>query len=137
MITRDPERMVLEVLLNDGELFHTVSEKLLPADFTSPELRRIAEKVWTLGHDDRLTLQAVMSDSQMHPQADILAEMAMAGQKHAHGEQALAAAMEALLQRHSDRDIQKVRGGDLDDDALRQLTNHHREADPRRLPKIN
>ena len=137
MITRDPERIVLEVLLNDGELFHTVSEKLTPADFTSPELRRIAEKVWTLGHDDRLTLQAVMSDSEMHDQGDMLAEMAMAGQIHAHGERALAASMEALLQRHRDRDIQKVRGGDLDDEALRQLTNHHREANPRRLPKIN
>ncbi|MDP6544413.1 MAG: DNA primase [Phycisphaerae bacterium] len=137
MITRDPERMVLEVLLNDGELFHTVSEKLQPADFTGPELRLIAEKIWALGHDDRLTLQAVMSDSAMHLQADLLSDMAMAGQKHAHGEQALAAAMESLLQRHSNRNIQKVRSGDLDDEALRQLTNHHKEADPRRLPNIN
>ncbi|MBL7220172.1 MAG: DNA primase [Phycisphaerae bacterium] len=137
MITRDPERIVLEVLLNNSELFHTVSEKLQPADFTSGELRQIAEKIWALGHDDRLTLQAVMSDSQMHDLADILSDMTMAGQIHAHGEQALAAAMESLLQRHSDRDIQKVRGGDLDDEALRKLTNHHKEADPRRLPKIN
>ncbi|MCP4378782.1 MAG: DNA primase [bacterium] len=137
MITRDPECIVLEVLLNDGELFHTVSEKLQPADFTNPELRQIAEKIWALGHDDRLTLQAVMSDSGMHEQANMLSAMAMAGQTHALGELALATAMESLLQRHSNRDIQRIRSGDLDDEALRQLTNHHKEADPRRQPKIN
>jgi DNA primase len=137
MITRDPERIVLEVLINDGELFHTVSEKLQPGDFTNPDLRRVAEKIWTLGHDDRLTLQAIMSDPQMHEQANMLSDMAMAGQTHQRGELALAAAMEALLQRHSNRDIQRIRGGDLDDEALRQLTNHHKEADPRRQPKIN
>ncbi|MDP6634051.1 MAG: DNA primase [Phycisphaerae bacterium] len=137
MITRDPERIVLEVLLNDNELFHNVSEKLQPDDFTNPELRTIAERIWRLGHDDRLTLQAVMSDSEMHDQANTLTDMAMAGQTHGRGEQALAAAMEALLQRHSRRDIQKIRSGDLDDEALRRLTNHHRDPDPRRLPKIN
>ena len=137
MISRDPERIVLEVLLNEYELFHNVSEKLQPYDFTNPELRQIAEKVWTLGNNDRLTLQAIMSDADMHHQANTLSDMAMAGQIHQHGEQALAAAMEALLQRRNHRDIQQVRSGDLDDEALRKLTNLHRDPDPRRLPRIN
>jgi DNA primase len=137
MISRDPERIVLEVLLNDGELFHTVSEKLQPHDFTNHEFRGIAEKIWSLGHDDRLTLQAIMSDSEMHHQANMLSDMAMAGQIHGHGELALATAMEALLQRHNNRDIQKIRSGDLDDEALRQLMNHHRDPDVRRQTRIN
>jgi len=137
MITRDPERIVLEVLLNDGGFFHTVSEKLQPGDFTNPELRQIAERIWSLGHKDRLTLQAVLSDPEMHNQAGALTDMAMAGQIHGHGEAALAAATEALLQRLSNRDIQNIRSGNLDDEALRRLTNHHRDPDPRRLPRIN
>ncbi|MDP6046835.1 MAG: DNA primase [Phycisphaerae bacterium] len=136
MITRDPERIVLEVLLNDGEMFHNVSEKLNPGDFTDPLLRTIAEKIWTLGHKDRLTLQAVMSDSEMHQHANVLTDMAMAAQIQECGEQALAAAMEALLYRHSSRNIQKIRSGDLDDEALRQLQNHHRDPDVRRQTKI-
>jgi hypothetical protein len=67
----------------------------------------------------------------------MLSDMAMAGQNHEHAEQALATAMEALLQRHSTRDIQKIRSGNLDDEALRQLMNHHRDPDVRRQTRIN
>lgn len=137
LITRDPERIVLQVLLNDGEMFHSVSEKLHPEDFTDPELRAIAHKVWTLGHKDRLTLQAVMSDAEMHELAAELTDMALAAELHGHGEQALASATESLLQRHSQRDIQDIRSGDLDDEALRRLTNHHKNPNPRRIPRIN
>ena len=137
MITRDPERIVLQILLNDGEMFHDVSEKLHPRDFTDPQLRAIADKIWTLGHKDRLTLQAVMSDAEMHELANMLTDMALAAERQAHGEQALASATEALLQRQSQRDIQNIRSGDLDDDALRRLTNHHKDPDVRRMPRIN
>ena len=137
MITRDPERIVLEVLLNEPELFHTVSEKLQPHDFTDPELRSVAEKIWSLGHDDRLTLQAIMSAPEMHHMSDMLSDMAMAGQTNERGEQALAAAMESLLKRQSHHDIQQIRSGTLDDDALRKLMNHHRDPDVRRQTKIN
>ncbi len=137
MITRDPERIVLQILLNDGEMFHNVSEKLHPEDFTDPLLRAIADKIWILGHKDRLTLQAVMSDAEMHEQANMLTDMALAAERQAHGEQALASATEALLQRQSQRDIQNIRSGDLDDEALRRLTNHHREPNVRRMPRIN
>ena len=138
MISLDPERIILEVLLNHNELFHSVSEKLQPHDFTNHELRRIAERIWTLGHDDRLTLQAIMSDSEMHDQANMLSDMAMAGQNLPYGEQTLANAMESLLQRHNHRDIQKIRNENLnDDDALRQLAKHHLNPNMRRRPRIN
>jgi len=137
MITRDPERIILQVLLNEPELFHAVSERVHCDDFADPQLRDIAQRIWSLGHDDRLTLQAVMSDQDLHPVAEQLTDMALAGQRHGLGEQALAAAVESLLQRHNNLDIQQVRRGDLDDDALRKLTQHHREADVRRLPRIN
>jgi DNA primase len=137
MITRDPERIVLEVLLNEHELFHTVSEKLQPHDFTDPELRSVAEKIWSLGHDDNLTLRAIMSAPEMHHQAEMLSDMAMSGQTNERGEQALAAAMESLLKRQNHRDIQQIRSGTLDDDALRKLMNHHRDPDVRRQTRIN
>lgn len=141
VVTRDPQRIILQALLIYPELYHAVSEQISPDDFADPQLRPVAEKVWALGGRDRLTLAGVMGAEELAPLGEMLSGLVMAGERLSKAEggldRALARAVECILRARGDREVQRVRAGEMDDDALRRLADHHREPDVRRMPKIH
>jgi DNA primase len=138
MITKDPHRIILQVLLNQPELFGGVNERVGADDFTNEQLAPVAQKVWSLGREDRLTLEAVMGSEEMFPYSQLLADLALAGERLGQdgGAQAMDKAVENLLYQRSNREIKQLQAGRLDDEALRQLSEHHRRPDQRRAPRI-
>ena len=89
----------------------------------------------------RLTLAGVMGAEELAPFGEMLSGLVMAGERLSKAEsglgRALARAVECILRARGEREAQGTRAGEMDDDALRRLADHHREPDVRRMPKIH
>jgi DNA primase len=129
------ERRVLEVLLNEPELFDDVVERIGPDDFVDAALRAIAHRVWQLGHEGKLTADQVIACEEMASLGGLIAELADQGARRGNGPKTLMEAAHALLYRRERAEQEKLKSS-TDDDSLRELTNRLRQADPRRRPKI-
>ena len=132
----DPQRQVIEVLLNRPDLFETASESIGPEDFGDPALREIARQLWQLGASGRLRMEELLARQEMSVHAGMLAELAGSGESRGNYEQTLSGAIGQLLDRRRKRELQDIKASGLDDETLRRLHEPLRQADPRRHPKI-
>ncbi len=132
-LSRNPERIVLEVLLNEPDLFGSVSDSISPEDFAAPQAQAIARRVWALGEDGRLAFDNIQGCAEMADHSELLADLALAGERRGEYSQALAKAVEHILYRRNQEELQNSNSaGGLDDDALRRLMQHAKTPDVRR-----
>jgi DNA primase len=132
----DPQRQILEVLLNRPDLFDQVAERIDPEHFDDPFLRLVAKNVWELGKAGRLCLEELLAKEEMSTVASLAAELSTVGEKRGNFEQTLLGAVEHLLYRQDRKKMQDLRSTALTDDSLRILDQHFRQGDIRRHPKI-
>ncbi|MHC4563061.1 MAG: DNA primase [Planctomycetota bacterium] len=130
------ERHVMEVLLNDPELFDQAAERIDPGDFSDYEMRAIAGQIWRLGEAGRLHLDQLMTIEDLAPLASLITDLVDAGEQRGNYEPTLTGAVDDLVRRRENAEVEKLRAS-TDDDALRKLTDHYRQSDPRRWPKIS
>jgi len=131
------ERNILEVLLNEPEFFDTVAEKIDPEDFLDNKLSSIAHCIWQLGDKGMLSIEELLRQPQMAQNGAILTDIATEGEKRGNFAQTLNGAIENLLYRRDRLKLQELKAAPDEDDRLRQLNEHLRQADIRRHPKIN
>lgn len=136
-ISRNPQRIILEVLLNEPDLFSTVFEKLSPEDFKNPQARAIAQRIWELGEEGKLTLENVQGSPDMAPYSSLITDLVLAGDRRGEHAQALARAVENVLYHRERQDLHQVKAGNLDDEALLRLAQQLKTPDVRRMPKIH
>jgi DNA primase len=131
------QRQIIEVLLNDPDQFDSVAERLDPSDFTSETLIRIARAIWALAAEGKLSLEELICREQwadLAPQAVALAE---AGRHRGNYERTLAGAIECVLYRRGQEEIEEMKSSACgDDEMLRRLHSRLRRADLRKRPRI-
>ena len=132
----DAQRQMLEVLLNCPDLFDQAAEQIEPGDFDDSVLQTIAKSIWRLGKAGRLSLEELLASEDMSTAAPLITELANTGEKRGNYEQTLAGAVEHMIYRRSRQKLQELRSSELNDDSLRKLDQHFRQADIRRHPKI-
>jgi DNA primase len=131
------EREVLETLLDRPELFDDVVERLDPADFHDALLRTLAERMWQLGHDGRLSLEELLAAEDLASLSGTLAEMAMTGERRGNHAATIEAAVVTLVNRRQRREVEQLKQQGLDDDEnLRRLQERLSKGDVRKRPKI-
>ncbi|MBN1943328.1 MAG: DNA primase [Phycisphaerae bacterium] len=135
-VTTNPERVVLEVLLDEPELFDQAAERIDPADFQDAMLQRLAERIWPLGTDGRLALEELLADEEMVGYAPTLTELSLAGQRRGNHHRTLQEAVDRILHRKETHSVQELKTGPLDDESLRELHARFQRSDPRKRPKI-
>lgn len=131
------EREILEVLLDRPDLFDDVMERIDPADFHDALLRTLAQRVWDMGQDGKLSLESLMGEEDMASLSGLLAELAMKGERRGNHEATLSSAVSALLDRRDRAEIERLKQNPLtDDEHLRKLQQRLSKGDKRRRPKI-
>ena len=131
------EQHVLEVVLNRPDLFDLAAERIDPEDFGGLELRTIAENIWRLGHADRLNLNELLAIEALSPYGSLLATLTAAGEHRANYEQTLTDAIEHIVYRRTQQEVEQMKSDGLcDDEKLRQLGEQLRKPDSRRHPRI-
>lgn len=130
------ERHLLGALLNEPALFDTVVERVDPADFATPQLRQVAEEVWRLGHDGRLTLDDLLSCESLAEVGSVLTDLVSQGRQLGDHEVTARGAADYLVRLREQREIDTLKQAGLDEGTRRALQEHLGQADPRRAPKI-
>jgi DNA primase len=135
----DAQRQVLEVLLNRPDLFSQASGKITPEDFfpdPDPTLRQIAQAVWSAAEQGTLRIDELLARPELSPHAALLVELAGLGERRGNYEQTLEGAVEDLIYRRGRRQLQQMKSEGLSDESLQALSDHLRQPDVRRHPKI-
>lgn len=135
-VTTDPQRVVLEVLLDEPELFDIAAERIDPADFNDALLRSLAERIWPLGMDGKLSLDDLLAAEDMVNFAPILTELSLSGQRRGNHQRTLEEAVDRICHRKEKQNVQELKTGPLDDASLRELQSRFRQSDPRKRPRI-
>ena len=129
------ERQLLEVLLNECDLFDDVHERIDPHHFHDPALRAVAECVWRHGLEGQLCIENVLASQELVEYGAVLADLATTGELRGNYQPTVNGAVELMLY-HANADLQEIRAGGLDDDdALRRLQQRLKAPDARRRPK--
>lgn len=132
----NPERNILEILLDQPELFDDAAERIDPEHFNDAILRAIAHRVWDKGHQGQLSLENLLAMEELAGLAPVLTELSIAGQQRGQHAETLAEAVTKILDRHDKADLESMKRSELDDDQLRQLQERFRKTDPTKRPKI-
>ena len=132
----DPQREVIEVLLNRPDLFDQAAERISPEHFHDPVLRQVADHVWEAGAAGRLRINELLACEQLSPHSGLLVELARRGERRGNYEQTLTGAVENMLYRQGRSELQDLKLSELTDESLRAIDQHLRKADVRRVPKI-
>ncbi len=129
------ERHVIEVLLNAPQLFDQAAERIDPADFTDPPLCTVAQHIWQKAATGHLHLDELLANEQMTALGPLLTELIATGEHRGNYEATLTGAVDEITRRRHVAEIDALKADDSDD-ALRKLTQHLRQADLRRTPRI-
>ena len=136
-VSGNPERHVLEVLLNEPDLFDDAAERIDPEDFRDVQWKGLAAAIWPIGMEGKLTLEYLLSMESFSSIAGLLTELSFTGQRRGNHQQTLNDAVGHILVRREQQETQTLRQTALhDDDALRALTQRLNQADPRKRPRI-
>ena len=131
-----PERHILEILLDRPDLFDDVARQVDLSLFNDAELAVIAERIWAMGEDGRLSLEDLLAVEEMADFAPLLTELSITAQRRGNHEQTLTDAVAALLNRQENREMQEIKAQPMDDENLRRLQERFGKTDPRKRPGI-
>ena len=114
-----------------------VTERILPADFTDPNLQQIADVIWRLAEDGKFTSERLMATEALADMGPLLTELVMSGQRRGNFEQTLGGALEHLeYKRKQNLHEQEKANRHNETETLRKIEKFHQGADMRRRPKI-
>jgi DNA primase len=125
------ERHVLEVLLDRPELFSAAAERIGPEDFRDALYQTIAQQIWALGLEDKLSLEDLLSREDLLSLGPTLTELSFNGQRRGNHEATLQDAVTRLLDRRDQQEYSQMKGNLDDAETLRQI--HERLAKAGRL----
>jgi len=131
------ERHVIEVLLNEPELFDQAAERIDAEDISDPQLRPVAECIWRMGRAGHLHVDELLAMEEMVNFGPMLTDLATAGEHRGNYEATLTDAVDDILRRRQQAEADRLRSAADDDEALRKLAQHYRQSDQRRRPKIS
>jgi len=126
------ERQLVEVLLNRPDLIDSATERLDPRDFADEQYRRIAHCLWRR----RGNLEDLLASEALADLGPLLTELAEEGRQRGNYEQTLADAVEYMIYRRRQEELQALKKSADNDEALRELTRRLRSGDIRRHPRI-
>ncbi|MHC4131941.1 MAG: DNA primase [Planctomycetota bacterium] len=107
------QREILEVLLNEPNLFERLEEKITIDIFNEPILRRIAEVVYlTLKEEPGAGPSKIMTRIESLEAGSLLAELTQSGQEKGNFEKRLDEAIEVLLRQQKRSEIQALEDKD-------------------------
>ena len=132
----NPERLVLEVILDEPGYFETAAEKIGPDDFQDAMLKSLAQWVWSKGLEGDLSLDSLLATEQLASFTAIITDLAMTGAERGKHEQTLSEAVARILDRLEYQEIQQIKHSLNDDDSLRALQQRLNKSDVRKIPKI-
>ena len=132
----DSARLVLEVLLNQPDLFDRTAERIGLEDFTDPELEKIVRHVWRLGGQGRLRLEELLACEDLADQSGVIADLSSKGERRGNYEKTLEGAVEHLLARREQSELGRLKMQGLTDQTLRRVIEQSARSDQRRRPKI-
>jgi DNA primase len=119
----EPQREILEVLLDRPDLFDDAAERIDPEHFTDAMLQTIARWVWQLGLADKLSLDEILATEELVSLQPTLVEMSLAGQRRGNHEQTLRDAVALMLQRQAQARLRELKAESTagDDEKLRTI----------------
>ena len=130
------ERHVLEVLLNEPDLFDAAAERISPADFTDQDFRAIATCVWTTAQSGEIAVEDLLAREELADMGALLTELAGAGERRGNYQETLSGAVDLMVYHREHDEMRKLKADGLSDETLREI-HHRREADVRRVPRIS
>ena len=132
------ESWLLGALLNQSDLFAGVMERVDPAMFTDPMLRAVAEVVWRLGAEDHLDLAGVLNASESATWGAAVTNLQAEGEKRGNYAQTVTEVVAEFARRgrQDELAIMKSQTPVTSDEHLRQVADHARQSDKRRLPRV-
>lgn len=125
-----PEREILEVLLHKPDLFSFVMESVDPSDFQNPILSRIADCVWELGEEDKLSLEDLMGQESMVEFGGVIADMGLTAGNRENHEDSLMQAANQLIELRNRREYVEHRHkglGSGETDLLAKIRASHED----------
>jgi hypothetical protein len=107
------QREILEVLLNETNLFERLKEKIKIEFFDEPILRQIAELVYaTLTEESQAGLNQIMARTESLEAGSLLAELAQNGQEKGNFAKRLDEAVDVLVRQRKRSEIQAIEDKD-------------------------
>ena len=132
----NPERLVLEVILDEPGYFETAAEKIGPDCFSDAMLRSLAQWVWSKGLEGELSMENLLATEELTSFSPVITELAMTGAQRGKHEQTLVEAIARILDRQHAQEIQEYKHNLDSNDSLRALQERLKKSDVRKIPKI-
>ena len=121
----EPQREILEVLLDEPNLFDDAAERIDPDHFTDAMLQTIARWMWQMGAAGKLSLEELLATEELTSLQPMLVEMSLAGQRRGNHEQTLRDAVGLVLQREAQAKLKQLKAESVssnsDDEKLRAI----------------
>jgi DNA primase len=130
------ERQILEVLLDEPDLFDHVMERLGPEQFQDAMLQTLAQWVWQLGEQGQLSLESLLGYEELASLSPLMTELALKARQRGQHEETLNEAVATLLERAERQDLQSIKQNGLDDQTLRELQVRLGKGNRRNRPGI-
>ena len=131
------ERHILEVLLNEPDLFDTAAERISPADFTDPKFKAVATCLWATGQSGRIAVEELLAREELAEFGGLLTELAGAGERRGNYQETLTGAVDLIVCRREHDEMRKLKSDGLSDETLREIERHHRQPNVARMPRIS
>jgi DNA primase len=119
------QQEILEVLLNEPQLYSEAAGKVTAEDFEVPALRPIAEVLFaSLADGQEITLAGLLRDIESEQAGSALVHLAEAGEKKGNYQKRLQDALEVLRGHRQNSRKDSIKAGLSDDDteSLRKIT---------------
>ena len=132
-----PQQIILEVIVTKPDLFARAAEAVeledLVARFGDSPLAAVTRELWRLGHNGRLTIEALLEAGQTAEWGRIVTDLMLTGQRRGNHTATLQGAVDRLAAERDRQAREQLRQAG-DDDSLRALSEQLRRPDARRRP---
>jgi DNA primase len=126
------QREVLEVLLNEPELFEQIEGKISADDFNVPVLRQIAKLLFeSLRQEAKPALGTILAKAEsvdfggnVHGLASAIAELAHTGEQKGNFQSRLIGAVEVFVRNQAGEKKNRVKAADNQEEFLRRVCEH-------------
>ncbi len=129
------QRIILEVLIADPEMFDQAARSVGVEDFTEQRLRIVASHVWRLGAEGELGMDTLLGLEGGPEWGRLVTDLASVGSDRGNYAETLAEAVE-YIDYHRRRGEQRALRDARDDDSLRRFTQQRKRPDARRRPSV-
>lgn len=131
------QRQILEVLLNEPQLFETVKGKITLEMFDVPVLRQIAELLFEmLSRQKKPSVTDIVARTESVPVGRAIVELQEIGQKKGNFSASLAGAVEAIQSYLAEKRRQQLDARLGETEYLKQISENARKQNPRSIGMV-